>query len=109
MTTIWQDEEIRLKMRDLNLEPEAWYRQQLGECGVPRYMHDGMIIYLLRRGHPGHFLTAVLSNDLHEACNRADPENGAALPAYVRFLVNYAPRLAWGTADNVAQWLDRER
>ena len=53
------------------------------------YVEDGVV--------PGHFLTAVLSNDLFGAYDRADSESLAALPRLVRFIYNRVPSNAWGS------------
>jgi len=66
-----------------------------------RYSLDGYISF---GWNVGHFLTAVLANDLAGAVGRADIENGAALPGYARFLYNYAPTGCWGSYDKVSEW-----
>ncbi len=55
---------------------------------------------------PGHFLGAVLTNDLKEAVTRADEGNLATLPAIVGYLYNKAPAHCWGSEDRVKAWLD---
>lgn len=86
---------------------DAYYRTKLAETQhpIPEHMHDGLIGYLVNRIHPGSFLTAVLSNDLREACGRADEDNVRALHAYVYFLYNYAPGDSWGSYDKVEDYL----
>lgn len=54
---------------------------------------------------PGSFLTAVLSNDLLEACRRADERNRVALYWIVGWLHDNAPALSWGSAETVSNWL----
>jgi len=39
----------------------------------------------------GHFLTAIIQNDLAEACRRADRTNRLVLPLYAMFLYNCVP------------------
>jgi len=73
--------------------------------GIPESAQDGLLRYFVGRIQPGHFLMAVLSNDLAEACGRGDEENVAALRAYVMFLVNAAPGHAWGSRALVEEWL----
>lgn len=53
----------------------------------------------------GHFLTAVLSNDLREAIARADLHNQAALVEIVKYVWRTAPFDAWGTPERVRKWL----
>ena len=68
-------------------------------------MHDGYILYLLHGYQPGDFLTAVLRNDLREACGRADDMNARALMQHVRFLYNCAPASCWGSREQVRDWM----
>ncbi len=62
----------------------------------------------IERGEPvGDFLTAVISNDLAEACAHADPENLHNLPAFAAYLYNYAPAPCWGSALKMEAWFAR--
>ena len=74
------------------------------EIGVPGYMQESLIQYILTGRPVGHFLTAVLSNDLKEAVARADEVNQWALSKYVIFLHNHAPIGSWGSPENVKRW-----
>ena len=78
------------------------------ECGVPEHCVDGLINYISDRIPPGGFLEALLSNDLAEACGRADEINKHRLYEYMTFLYNHAPGLCWGNPGRVYKWLDRE-
>lgn len=53
---------------------------------------------------PGHFLTAVLCNDLRTAVARADAENVLVLPEIVQWLNNHAPTNCWGSPAAVNHW-----
>jgi hypothetical protein len=75
------------------------------ECNVPDHLHEGLIEYLAARRPVGHFLTAVLSNDLTETAIRADPYVRPYIADVVTFLLNYAPADAWGDEKRVAAWL----
>lgn len=77
--------------------------------GIPEHMRDGLLKYLRYGIRPGHFLEAVLSNDLIGACDRADEENQRALYQYVFVLTNYAPSRAWGGRETVLYWLEKGR
>lgn len=56
-------------------------------------------------GRPtGHFVEAVLSNDLKEACGRADDNNAAALWQIVCYCYNEIPTGAWGSPEKVRAW-----
>jgi hypothetical protein len=74
---------------------------------IPFYMRDGLADYIRFGQPPGHFLLAVLCNDLKEACGRADETNQRALYDYVYVLANYAPMGCWGDADKVRAWIQK--
>ena len=63
---------------------------------IERYVFYGLL--------PGSFLTAVLTNDLIEAVNRADEESLTHLGPIVKFVYNEIPSTCWGTKMKVAQW-----
>lgn len=79
---------------------------RLVETNVPEHLHEGLIEYLATRRPMGHFLTAIVSNDLMEACMRAaDADTRWHIADIVMFLVNYAPANSWGSPNRVAEWL----
>jgi hypothetical protein len=88
---------------------QAEFRHRLGlallEAQVPRTLHYGLTEYVVARQQPGHFLMAVLTNDLAEACARADDDNRVQLHAIVSFLHNHVTAECWGSPQKVAQWL----
>jgi hypothetical protein len=75
------------------------------DSGVPHHVHEGLREYIAARRPVGGFLTAVLSNDLLEACVRADEINQRCLTAIVHFLHAYAPAPCWGSPEKVTAWL----
>lgn len=75
------------------------------EYGIPGYMHGGLIRYYESRIEPGHFLSAVLKNDLMEALARADETNRYALHAYGMWLYNQAPAGSYGSPEAFKGWL----
>jgi hypothetical protein len=75
---------------------------------LPLATQEGLARYIEERLPGGHFLTAVLSNDLREAVNRADQDNLAALGSIVQWLFWHAPSKCWGNPENVRDWLARE-
>lgn len=75
---------------------------------VPQHMREHIRAYVEERRPIGHFLTALLSNDLKNAALRADNENRAALVDWVGFLYEYAPSNCWGSPEIVAAWLAEE-
>ncbi len=73
---------------------------------IPAHCQDGLADYIRYGVPPGHFLLAVLSNDLREACARADEENRGALFQYVYVLTNYSPIACWGSRESVKYWIE---
>ena len=71
---------------------------------LPHGLRDGMQRYIENGSQVGHFLTAVLSNDLVGAVNRADDKNAKLLPEIARWLWNEAPGNCWGDANRVQEW-----
>lgn len=82
-------------------------REKFIGWNLPASMFGGIERYLYHGIPPGHFLAAVLQNDLSEAVSRADAVNGALLCEYVKFLYNDVPANAWGSKDEYAAWIDR--
>lgn len=78
---------------------------RLTERGVPEHLHRGLLAYFTERRPVGHFLTALLENNLVEAMRRADDESAVALRRLVEFLWSHAPAPAWGSPENVRAWL----
>jgi hypothetical protein len=81
----------------------AW-NEEMADHLIPGYMHGGLRRWIENGIEPGGFLMAVLENDLKEAVSRADATNVQALPNYIRYLYNYAPRGCWGSPEKVAAW-----
>lgn len=73
---------------------------------IPPHMHGAVKRYFEDGIRPGHFLTAVLCNDLREACARADDENKHRLFEYIQFLYMHAPGGSWGSPENFRDWLN---
>lgn len=80
--------------------------EKLFELGIPERMHQGILDYLDHGFMPGHFLTAVICNDLAKACAKADDENQRKLPDYVKFFWNYAPSNCWGSKETMLNWME---
>jgi hypothetical protein len=74
---------------------------------IPPDTLDGLARYVNHAIEPGSFLTAVLENDLREACARADLDNMRSLVALVCFCYNNIPSAAWGSPERVEAWLAR--
>lgn len=72
---------------------------------IPERMMAALHCYLREHQPVGDFLTAVLRNDLKEACVRADDENIKIIPIYVAYLYNEAPSSSWGSSEKHRAWL----
>ena len=73
--------------------------------GLPEALRAGFRAYIEERRPMGHFGTAVLSNDLLRACQRADPINLPNLAHIVQWVYSEAPADCWGSPRKVRLWL----
>lgn len=64
--------------------------------GAKRWIEDGI--------KPGDFLTAVIENNLTEACARADSLNLFLLTKIVEWWWVEAPAACWGSPEKVKNW-----
>jgi hypothetical protein len=64
--------------------------------GIERYVEQGIL--------PGHFLRAIISNDLKDAVQRADDDNLFMLAVYVAFFYNKCPMTCWGSKEKMLEW-----
>ena len=62
--------------------------------------------YVENRIEPGHFLTALLSNDLMGTFSRADETNGSLIREWVIWMWNDMPFHMVGAREKVEAWLD---
>lgn len=53
---------------------------------------------------PGHFVGAILRNDLLGACRHADDRNAWLLPIYVTWCANELPSMSWQSQAQVDAW-----
>ena len=74
-------------------------------ASAPNHLGDGLKRYIEQRVPMGGFMTAVLENNLKEACGRADHINIRLLPEIVGWLYNEAPAQCWGSPAKVKEWL----
>jgi hypothetical protein len=74
------------------------------KAGIPDYMVGGIERWIEHGIYPGDFLTAVIENDLREACGRADDTNQKLLYQYVSFFYNHAPSRCWGSPEKCEAW-----
>lgn len=74
---------------------------------MPNHLRESLDRYA-RYGIPtGDFLKAVLSNDLMEACGRADVDNAELLPVIVSYIYNALPGTCWGSRDKVKAHIEK--
>ena len=81
-------------------------RRDCSSASTP--IRGGLERYIENHIPPGHFLTAVLQNDLRAACARGDDNALRCLVALVRWLYQEAPQACWGSPRHVAEWLFRK-
>ena len=62
--------------------------------------------YVENRIEPGHFLTALFSNDLMRTFARADETNGSLIREWVIWMWNDMPFHMVGSREKVEAWLD---
>jgi hypothetical protein len=75
---------------------------------VPEHDHYGIIMYINHGIPPGDFLTAVICNDLKEACGRADYINQQAIFKIVQWFYSHAPSPCWGSKQAMKQWIEKK-
>jgi len=81
-------------IRDLEIKPTTF-------ASLRRYVDDGC--------PTGDFLEAVLSNDLFDACGRADADNLITLAEIVAWIYNEAPSTCHGSRQRYADWIEKHR
>lgn len=72
---------------------------------LPEAMRERARDYVERHQPVGHFLTAVLENNLVNAIGAADAENRAAIEDWALWLFNDIPSACWGSRAKVEAWL----
>jgi hypothetical protein len=73
---------------------------------VPENIKETLARYVENRCPTGGFLRAVLSNDLTEACSRADTQNQKCIFDIVNYIYNNLPSVCWGSPKKVDKWLN---
>ena len=71
---------------------------------LPRHMRAHVLAWIERAVPPGHFLSAVIRNNLALSYAHADPQNKEALQAYSQYFFNYAPSDCWGSDEAFEYW-----
>jgi hypothetical protein len=93
-----------VESKEEEMTEEERMKERLIKTLIPYHMQEGILNWIFEGVPTGHFLSAVLSNDLKEACKRADSMNSRLIYDYVYFLYNYAPMGCWGSEEKVAAW-----
>lgn len=75
---------------------------------IPKRTIEALDRYVHSRIVPGHFLIAVLTNNLFEAMDRADKENRDALYEIIRYVWNELPLACWGSKEKMDAWIHPE-
>lgn len=74
---------------------------------IPPLVRESLDAYA-RTGRPtGHFLQALLSNKLFEACSRADDDTVWTLPIIVTYVHNHLPGACHGSPAAVREWIQK--
>lgn len=77
---------------------------------LPRDLRPGLVRYVTHGVRPGHFLCAVLDNDLSDAVGRADsPSRLLDLVSVFEWLFNHAPSTCYGSKAKRLEWEKRVR
>lgn len=84
---------------------EEWFKGQYGL--IPAPMQEALKRYVIDRIPPGHFLTAIITNDLRGAFAHADDENARLVGLYVRWFHNVPPACCSGSRELMDSWLTK--
>lgn len=76
---------------------------------IPESTIETLTAWITSARPMGSFCEAVVSNDLREACARADRFNARALFEIVTWLYNNAPIGSWGSPAALKRWPERFR
>jgi len=87
-----------------DLMDDAAILQDFGQ--IRREILEGINRHVLHHQPVGHFLTAVLCNNLREAFARADNGNQKVLFQIVSYCHNQIPGVCWGTPEKVKAWTE---
>lgn len=87
-------------------EARELYTRKAVRSGIPLYMVEGVVGYLVDGCPTGDFLRNVISNDLVGAFTHADDTNATQLKAYANLLYNVFPRGIWGSEDHYSAWIN---
>lgn len=72
---------------------------------LPLAVKEALDRYVADHSGAGHFVMAVLRNDLTDAVCRADSESLRGLRDIVHYVYNELPKDCWGSKEKVDAWL----
>lgn len=72
---------------------------------LPPHLQDGIREYVHNGREFGHFLQAVVANDLTSAVGRMNPPSFEGLKSVVEFFYNYCPSDCWGGPGKYEAWI----
>jgi hypothetical protein len=75
---------------------------------IPSYILTSLYDYVEHHSAPGHFLTAILSNDLFAAFGRADRDAQNAIGLLITFIHNNVRTDCYGSPEKVSAWLNKK-
>jgi len=78
---------------------------QINYDAIPAWALESLEAYVETGRPTGDFLRACLTNNLVEACGRADEHSILALRHIVGWIYNKAPGACWHTEDQVDAWI----
>ena len=73
---------------------------------IPNHMHGALARYIVFGISGGKFLTAVMENNLVEACLRADDVNQRHLREWALLVYNDLPMACSGSPEKVKKWIE---
>lgn len=92
-------------LRDWNSRKE-YTSAKLAENGIPVYMRDGLMKYVLLGTETGGFLTTLICNaPWVRVMTAADETNQALIRNYLLFFYNAVPRECWGSESTMRMWV----
>jgi hypothetical protein len=101
---LWWIQRQEGSMEDLMKDAEIL--QDFGQ--VSQVILEGINRHVLYHQRVGHFLTAVLTNNLREAFARADEGNQKTMFQIVSYCHNQIPGCCWGTPEKVKAWTEMD-
>lgn len=72
---------------------------------IPAYMRKALREYVNDHKSPGHFIQAVIMNDLVDTVFYSDEKNLSLLRAWVGIFHNYIPSACYGSKERYEIWI----